>query len=69
MELVGFQVEGFTSRLHHFCKGGGLVLDYIGFDGEEWKIFRGCVDELQVQGKSDILKKVGESTVYVMEES
>ena len=50
--------------LHHVCKGGGVVLNNIGFDGAEWKICRDCVDNLQGQGNSETLKKMGYSTVY-----
>ena len=49
--------------------GGYEVLNCIDFDGAERKICSDCVDELRVGIKSDILKKVGESTLYTAEES
>ena len=46
-----------------------MVLNYIDFDGEERKICHNCVYEIWVGGKSDTLKKVGDSTVYGTDES
>ena len=56
-------------RLHCVCQGGGVLLNYIYFDGAEQKIFHDCVDELQGWGKSDTLKKVGDNIVYGTEKS
>ena len=67
--LVDCQVEGCPSCLHHFCQGEGVLLNYIDFDRSERKIFRDCVDELRVWGKSETLKKVGDSTMYRTDES
>ena len=64
MALVGFQVEGFPSRLHHVYRGGGVIFNDFDFDGEEQKICCNFVDELRGQGKSETLKKVGDITVY-----
>ena len=44
--LVDCQVEGWPSHLHHICQGGYVLLNYIDFDGVEWKICRDCVDEI-----------------------
>ena len=44
-------------------------MNYIDFDGSERKICRNCVEKLQGQGKSETLKKVGDSTVYRTDES
>ena len=41
-----------------------MVLNCIDFDGAERKICSDCVDELRVGIKSDILKKMGDITVY-----
>ena len=41
-----------------------MVLNSIDFDEDEWKICRNCVYKLRGWGKSDTLKKVGDSTVY-----
>ena len=46
-----------------------MVLKDINFDGAERKICRNCVDRIQVQVKSETLKKVGDRTVYGAEES
>ena len=46
-----------------------MVLNCIDFDGAERKICSDCVDELRVGIKSDILKKVGDITVYGIDES
>ena len=62
--LVDCQVEGCPLHLHHICKGVCVLLNYIDFDGAERNIFCDCVDELRGQGKSETLKKVGDSTVY-----
>ena len=67
--LVDCQVEGCPSRLHHICQGGYVVLNYIDFDRGERKICRDCVDKLRVGGKSETLKKVGDSTVYGKDKS
>ena len=48
--------------------GGVFDLNYIDFDGAERKIFRNCVDKLQVWGKSEALKKVVDITMYRKEE-
>ena len=67
--IIYCQVGGLTLRLNHFYQGGYVVLNDIDFDGTEWKVFRHCVDKLRGHGKSETLKKVGESTVYGTEES
>ena len=67
--LVDFQVDSFSLRLHHVFKEGYAVLNDIYFDGSEKKICCGCVDELRVWGKSETLKKVGDSTLYRTDES
>ena len=50
--IVGFQVEGCPSRLHHICQGGYVVFNDIYFDGAEQKICCNCVDKLWGQVKS-----------------
>ena len=67
--LVDFKMEGCSSRVHHVFKGGYVVLNDIDFDEAERNIYRNCVDKLRGQKKSETLKKVGDSTVYGMEES
>ena len=44
-----------------------MLLNDIDFDGAERKICRDCVDKIQGRGKSETLKKVGESTMYGMD--
>ena len=61
--LVDCQVEGFHLILHHICQGDYVILNDIDYDGAEWNIFRNCVDKLQGRGKSEKLKKAGDSTV------
>ena len=46
-----------------------MAMHVIDLDGAEQNIFRKCVDELQMGGKPDNLKKVGHSTVYRTDES
>ena len=41
-----------------------MLLNDINFDGSERKIFRGFVEEIRGRGKSETLKKVGDSTVH-----
>ena len=67
--LVDFQVEGFPLCLHQICQGGYVPLNYIDFGRAERNIYCNYSDELRERGKSDILKKVEDSTVYGMEES
>ena len=55
--------------MHHVCQEEYVLFNYIDFDGTEQKICRNCVDELQCQEKSEILKKVGDITVYETDES
>ena len=69
LALVGFQVEGCPSRLHHVCQGGYVLLNDIDFNGEERKICRDFVEKLRGRGKSKTLKKVVDSTMYSMYES
>ena len=64
MALVDFQTEGCPLCLYHVCQGECVVLNDIDFDKEKRKIFRDCVDEIFGQGKSETLKKVGDSTLY-----
>ena len=40
----------------------------INLDGAKRKICRYCVDDLNMEGKPDKLKKLGHSTVYRMDE-
>ena len=61
--LVDCKVEGCPLRFRHVCQGGYVVLNDIDFDGVERNICRNCVDELHGRGKSETLKKVGDSTV------
>ena len=61
--LIDFQVEVFPSHLHHFCQGYYVLLNDIDFYRGERNICRNCVDKLGVGGKSEKLKKVGDSTV------
>ena len=64
MALVDFHVEGYPLRLYHVYQGGYVAMNEIDLDGGERKIFCDCVDKIQGQGKSETLKKVGDSTVY-----
>ena len=63
VELVDCQVDGFPSCLHHVYQGVYVVMNEIGLDGGEQNICRNCVDKIRGQGKSETLKKVGDSTV------
>ena len=45
-----------------------MAMHEINIDGGERKICRDCVDNIQGRGKSETLKKVGDSTVYRTEE-
>ena len=67
--LVYCQVEGCPSRLHNVCQGEYVVLNYIDFDRSERNICHNFVDELQGQGKSEMLKKVINITIHRSEES
>ena len=62
--LVDCKVEGFHLRLNHVYQGEYVLLNYIDFDEAERNIFRDCVDKIKGQGKSETLKKVGDSTMY-----
>ena len=68
MALVGFQVDGCTSRLHHVCQGGYVDMHEINIDRAERNICRDCVDKLWLGGKPEKLKNVGHITVYRTEE-
>ena len=68
MGIVDFQVEVFPSSFPHVYQGECVILNYIDFDGAERKLFRNCVDKLQVWGKSGALKKVVDITMYRTEE-
>ena len=46
-----------------------MLLNNIDFDGVERNICCNCVDKIRGRGKSETLKKVGDSTVYGTEES
>ena len=46
-----------------FVGGGYVLLNDTDHDRAEQNICCNCVDELQGRGKSDTLKKVGDSTV------
>ena len=61
--LVDCKAEGFPLYLHQVFQGEYVILNYIDFDRAEQKICRDCVDEIRGQGKSETLKKVGDSTV------
>ena len=67
--LVDSQVEGCPSRLHHISQGEYVAMNEIDRDGGEWNISRDYVDKIWGHGKSETLKKVGESTVYGTEAS
>ena len=54
--------------MHHVCQGEYILLNYIGFDGAERKICRNFVDKLRGRGKSETFNKVGDSTLYGMDE-
>ena len=62
--LVACKVEGCPLHLYQVCEGGYVALNHIDFGGAERKSCCNCVEEIQGQGKSDILKKVGDSTMY-----
>ena len=62
--LVGSQVEGCKSGLHHVCQGRYVSTNDIDIDGSERKIYSDCVDELWMGSKPAKFKKVGHSTVY-----
>ena len=49
--------------------GGVCGFELYLFDGVEQNIYHNCVDEIQGEGKSDILKKLGDINVYGMNES
>ena len=66
--LVGCQVEGCVSRLHHVCQGGYVDMYDINIDGAQRKLFRDYVDELWMGGKPDKLNNLGHSTVYRTDE-
>ena len=69
MALVDCQMEGCASRLHHVFQGGYVAMHDINIDGAERKICCDRVDELRMGGKPEKLNKVGQSTVYMTEES
>ena len=46
-----------------------MAMNEINIDGGERKICCDCVDNIQGRGKSETLKKVGDSTVYGTGES
>ena len=67
VEIVDCQVEDFPSRLHHVFQVEYVLQINVDFNGTERKICHNCVDELQGQGKSIFLNKLGDSTVYEMD--
>ena len=67
--LAGCQMEGCPSRLYHVWQGGYVAMNEMDLDGGERKIFRYCIDDIQGQDNSEILKKVRDSTVYGTDES
>ena len=67
--LVGLQVEGCLLSLYNVYQGGYVAMNEIHFDGVGWKICRDFVDKILGRGKSETLKKVGDSTVYGTDES
>ena len=67
--LVDCHMKGCESRLHHVCQGGYVAMHDIKLDGAEWKIFRECVDDLQMGGKPEKLKIAQHSNVYITDES
>ena len=62
MAIFDFQVGGYPLCLHQVCQGEYVLLNYIHFDGGEWKIFHNCVGGLG-GGESEKLKKEVDSTV------
>ena len=42
----------------------GVAMHEINIDKSEWNICYDCVDDLQMGGKPNKLKKAGNSTVY-----
>ena len=62
--LVGFQLEGCPSHFHHICQGEYVDMNEIDLDGRERNICHNCVDDIHERGKSETLKKVGDSTMY-----
>ena len=66
--LVDCNMEDCSSRLRHIFQGEYVVLNDIDFDGAGREIYHDCVDKLRGREKSETLKKVGESTVYDIEE-
>ena len=69
MSLVHFQMKGCELCLHRVCQGKYVAMHAIDIDGTERKIFRNCVDDIWMGGKSNKLKKVQHSTVYRTDES
>ena len=55
MVIVGCQMKGCESRLHHVCWGEYVAMHEINPDGAELRIYR---------DKPEKLKKVQHSTVY-----
>ena len=46
-----------------------MAMNKIDIDGGEQNICRDCVDKIRGRGKSNTLKKVGDSTMYRTDES
>ena len=67
--LVGFQMKGCESRLHHVCQGGYVDMHTIDLDRAERNIFHNFVDELWMGGKPEKLKNLQHITVYSTHES
>ena len=68
MALVGCQMKGCESRLHHVCQGEYVAMHEIELDGSERKICRECIDDLRMEGKFEKSKMMQDSTVYRMDE-
>ena len=69
MALVYFQVEGFALCLNHVCQRGYVDMNEINLGRPERKICCHCVDELQMGGNPEKLKKVRHITLYSTDES
>ena len=67
--IVDFHMEGCASHMHHIYQMGYVDMHEIDIDRSERKICSDCVDELQMGGKPEKLKKVGHSNVYRMDKS
>ena len=53
MSLVHCKVEVCLRHLNQVCKGEHGILNGMNFDGEEWKICRYCVDDIDGEGRGE----------------